>query len=209
MIITRKIILGNKFRIFLILFITGMGLIFTASCSKKKIKADYPVDQMYEDEASKQDDEMARQKELARKRALEEERLLEEQRLKEQQEKEQSEYQMGSARDRFENEDVYFEYDSASLLSAAQETLQKKGEWLQNNADVSVIIEGHADSRGTIEYNLALGERRAESAKAFLVDLGIDQSRLITVSYGEERPLDLGQNEAAWTKNRRAHFVPQ
>ena len=70
-----------------------------------------------------------------------------------------------------------------------------------------VSIEGHCDDRGTTEYNIALGERRALSAKKFLVNLGISESRLTTVSFGEERPLDLGNNDAAWAKNRRAHFV--
>ena len=85
--------------------------------------------------------------------------------------------------------------------------MNRKAEWLRENADTSIIIEGHCDERGTNAYNIALGERRAESAKAYLTDLGIDGLRLTTISYGEERPVDPGHNEEAWAKNRRAHFV--
>ena len=85
--------------------------------------------------------------------------------------------------------------------------MKKKAEWLINNSDVAVTIEGHCDERGTNEYNLALGERRAASAKTFLMDLGIAGSRLNTISYGEERPVDPGHNEEAWAKNRRGHFT--
>jgi peptidoglycan-associated lipoprotein len=83
----------------------------------------------------------------------------------------------------------------------------QKAEWLRENPARTVTIEGHCDDRGTNEYNLALGDRRAESAKTFLVDLGIDATRLITISYGEERPVDPRSNEEAWAKNRRDHFV--
>jgi peptidoglycan-associated lipoprotein len=110
-------------------------------------------------------------------------------------------------RDTFENEDIYFEFDSASLNAAAREVLQKKARWLDENPSVKVIIEGHCDNRGTNEYNLALGEARARSAQAYLLDLGIHPSRIKTVSYGEERPIDPAETEEAWAKNRRAHFV--
>jgi OmpA-OmpF porin, OOP family len=104
-------------------------------------------------------------------------------------------------------EDVYFDYDSAALTPAAQEILKKKSASLEKYSDISTTIEGHCDERGTNEYNLGLGERRAESAKKFLIDLGIAASRFATVSYGEEKPVDPGHNEEAWTKNRRAHFI--
>lgn len=105
------------------------------------------------------------------------------------------------------NEDVYFNYDSAALTPAAQEILKKKAAFLEKYKDVAVTVEGHCDERGTNEYNLALGERRAESAKNFLLDLGLAASRFTTVSYGEEKPAATGGNEEAWAKNRRAHFV--
>ena len=87
-------------------------------------------------------------------------------------------------------EDIYFDFDKSTLTPAAQDNLLRKAEWLRENPDATVTIEGHCDERGTNEYNLALGDRRAESAKAFLADLGIDPSRLTTISYGEERPVD-------------------
>jgi peptidoglycan-associated lipoprotein len=104
-------------------------------------------------------------------------------------------------------EDIYFEFDKSTLTPAAQDNLLQKAEWLRENPDATVTIEGHCDDRGTNEYNLALGDRRAESAKAFLVDLGIDASRLASISYGEERPVDPRNNEEAWAKNRRDHFI--
>lgn len=104
-------------------------------------------------------------------------------------------------------EDIYYEFDKSNLTPMAQDNLLRKAEWLRENPDATVTIEGHCDERGTNEYNLALGDRRAESAKAFLTDLGIDPLRLTTISYGEERPVDPRSDEEAWAKNRRAHFV--
>jgi peptidoglycan-associated lipoprotein len=107
----------------------------------------------------------------------------------------------------FENEDIYFAYDSSVLTTQAQDILRKKATFLKANPGVKVTVEGHCDDRGTNEYNLALGEARARSAKGFLVDLGIPAARLATISYGEERPAVRGTTEDAWAKNRRAHFV--
>ena len=103
--------------------------------------------------------------------------------------------------------DVYYDYDSANLSSEAQATLDADGKVLMDNASVSVQIEGHCDERGTVEYNLALGDRRAQSARDYLVRYGVPASRLSTVSYGEERPFATGSDESAWAQNRRAHFV--
>ena len=104
-------------------------------------------------------------------------------------------------------EDIYFDFDKATLTPSSQDNLLRKAEWLRENSDVTVTIEGHCDARGTNEYNLALGDRRAESAKAFLVDLGIATSRITTISYGEERPVCTQQDEECWAKNRRDNFV--
>ncbi len=103
----------------------------------------------------------------------------------------------------FENEDIYFDFDSAALPTMAREVLKRKGEFVFEMVEASIIIEGHCDARGTEAYNIALGDRRAESAKAFLVDLGVDPSLITTISYGEERPVNTANTEAAWTENRR------
>lgn len=106
-----------------------------------------------------------------------------------------------------EEADIYFEFDSFGLTPKAKKVLADKAAYLKAHPAVKVLIEGHCDERGTAEYNLALGERRARAALDYLVFLGIDPKRLTSVSYGEERPVDPGHNEEAWAKNRRAHFV--
>ena len=112
-----------------------------------------------------------------------------------------------AAQKRFENQDVHFEYDSSVLSSMAKMVLKEKAAWLKENSSVSVSIEGHCDERGTTEYNLALGDRRANAAKSYLVNLGIASSRLSTISYGEEKPVDSSNTERGYRKNRRAHFA--
>lgn len=102
---------------------------------------------------------------------------------------------------------IFFDFDRSDLREDARATLQRKAEALREFPDIRIRIEGHADERGTVEYNLALGERRADAARAYLIDLGIDPDRMTTISYGEERPLVEGQNEAAWSQNRRDEFV--
>lgn len=109
-------------------------------------------------------------------------------------------------RERFINQDIFFEFDSSTLSAEARAILKAKAEWMGRNPHLDIIIEGHCDNRGTTEYNLALGERRAESVKRFMQDLGIEANRIRTISFGEERPMDPGDNEEAWAKNRRAHF---
>jgi len=102
---------------------------------------------------------------------------------------------------------VFFEYDSSELTPAGKAALDEDATLLRRNATWVITIEGHADERGTAEYNLALGERRSVTARAYLVSLGITADRLRTVSYGKEFPFDPGHDEGAYTKNRRAHFV--
>lgn len=103
-------------------------------------------------------------------------------------------------------QNVFFEFDKFRLTDEAIIQLEQNGRWLLQNSSVKVIIEGHCDERGTEEYNLALGERRANASRDFLVRMQITADRLMTASYGESRPLDPNSNEEAWTKNRRAHF---
>ena len=99
---------------------------------------------------------------------------------------------------------VFFNYDSAELDTDAQELLQDQVAWLKQYSDVSVIIEGHCDERGTREYNLALGEKRAQSVKNYIINLGISADRVSTISYGKERPAVVGSNDGAWAQNRRS-----
>jgi peptidoglycan-associated lipoprotein len=103
--------------------------------------------------------------------------------------------------------DAFFNYDEFTLDADAQAALTATANWLRSNAGYNLLIEGHCDERGTEQYNLALGDRRANIAREFLMTLGIDSSRIRTVSYGEERPFDEGHDDNAWAKNRRAHLV--
>lgn len=107
----------------------------------------------------------------------------------------------------FLKEPIHFAFGSSLLSDEARQVLQGKAEYLRTNPDITVTVEGHCDDRGTNAYNIALGERRAESVKMFLVDLGIVTTRLNTASYGEERPIATGHDEASWARNRRAQFV--
>lgn len=168
----------NRFWRGLAILFVITGLVFTTSCAKRPVKSE-PGVTTAEQEAQK---------------ALEEQRLREE-RLRQ------------VARESVLNQDIHFEFDKSRLLPNAKEILRDKAKWLRAHPDVSVIIEGHCDERGTNEYNMGLGDRRARSAQSFLVDLGIGRARLTTISYGEEKPADPRHNERAWTKNRRAHFA--
>ena len=103
--------------------------------------------------------------------------------------------------------DIHFEFDQASLTDAAKGILEKHAVWLQGHRDAKVTVEGHCDERGTVEYNLALGERRAIAARDYLVSLGVADARLRTSSFGKEKPLDPASSEEAWARNRRAHFA--
>ncbi len=102
---------------------------------------------------------------------------------------------------------IYFDFDKYDLRDDALRTLQANAAWLRENTSFRLLIEGHCDERGTNEYNMALGDRRANAARSYLVDAGIAPGRIRTISYGEERPVDPGHSEAAWAKNRRADFI--
>jgi peptidoglycan-associated lipoprotein len=102
--------------------------------------------------------------------------------------------------------DVFFDFDKYDLKPEARRALEENAAWLKKNPQVQILIEGHCDERGTVEYNEALGERRALSVKSYLINLGISPDRISTISYGELKPFDPGHNEEAWAKNRRAHF---
>lgn len=102
---------------------------------------------------------------------------------------------------------IFFDFDKSSLRPDAIDQLNGQADWLKANSGITVVLEGHADERGTREYNLALGDRRATSATQYLRSMGIDRGRLETISYGKERPAVLGSNEEAWGQNRRAVMV--
>ena len=107
----------------------------------------------------------------------------------------------------FETQNIYFDFDMAELKPEAKAVLKAKADFLGAYPEYALRIDGHCDERGTAEYNLALGDRRAHAAKQYLTDLGISEHRMSTVSYGEERPADPGHNEEAWAKNRRDEFT--
>ncbi|MFO7750358.1 MAG: peptidoglycan-associated lipoprotein Pal [Desulfobacteraceae bacterium] len=183
------------------------GLMLTVSCAKKSVVSDPAAVQVDTEEetaaeAEAEAEAAAKAKELARQQAIEEEQIKEEAARKARAAAEKQ----AAERQEFENRNVHFDYDSSRLTDEAKRILKEKAAWLRNNPGVTVVVEGHCDERGLTEYNLALGERRAMAARQYLVDSGISPSRLTTISYGEEKPLDPAHNPAAWAKNRRAQF---
>jgi len=166
-------------------------MFFTGSCTQKVVQTQIvPTTQAEVQKASEQSAE-----ETEQARRLQEDRLRAEATARE------------AAETAFVNANIHFAFDSSVLSDQAQQILNSKADYLRTNPGVTVTVEGHCDERGTDAYNIALGERRAESVKNFLVNLGISTNRLNTISYGEERPIARGQNEAVWAKNRRAQFV--
>jgi peptidoglycan-associated lipoprotein len=104
--------------------------------------------------------------------------------------------------------DAYFDYDKANIRPDAEQALRKTAEFLKKYPEAKVVVEGHCDERGSTEYNLALGDRRAAAVKEYLVNLGVPAGSINTVSYGKEKPFCMESSEACWQQNRRGHFVP-
>ena len=192
--------MNRKLWINLMVAMLVAGLFMTVSCAKKTIVSDGTT---IEDQATVEADAAAKAKALA------EQERIKSQELQDQMAKEQAlkEAKILAARNRFGNQNIHFDFDSAQLSSMAKLLIKEKAEWLGANSGVSAVIEGHCDEQGTTDYNIALGERRAIAVKNYLVNLGISGSRLTTVSFGEEKPLDSGSSDAAYRKNRRAQFV--
>jgi peptidoglycan-associated lipoprotein len=165
-------------------------MLFMASCAKKVVQTQ-PVSMTAE--AQKAPERPAEEAEPDGR--LEEDRLRAEAAARE------------AALTAFVGEKIHFAFDSSLLSDQARQILISKAEYLRTNPDMTITVEGHCDDRGTNAYNIALGERRAESVKVFLVDMGINAHRLNTVSYGKERPVAVGRDEASWAKNRRAQFM--
>lgn len=178
------------------------AMLFTVSCAKKVVESQPATITETPSEQPAMTDTAAQEKAAAEAARLKAEEL---ERQRQADLQRSQEYQ--AAVDKFVNEDIHFEFDSAGLSPEAQMILADKADFMRTNGNVSVTIEGNCDERGTDAYNMALGERRAEAVKAYLVNLGIAEYRFTTISYGEERPIDPGHNEAAWAKNRRVHIA--
>jgi peptidoglycan-associated lipoprotein len=177
----------RKWMMVLVVCVFAASLLGFSSCAKKQVK----TDEAAKPAAVKQAAPAAPSDDADRQRRLAE---------LEKQQKLQAEIRA------FESENIFFDFDKSELKPAARTVLEKKAGWLRANSQYKLKIEGHCDERGTVEYNLALGERRAKAAMKYLSALGISADRMTTVSYGEERPADPGKNEAAWAKNRRDEF---
>ncbi|MBA4393849.1 MAG: peptidoglycan-associated lipoprotein [Desulfobacca sp.] len=183
--------------------------LFLFSCGKKEVKGEGAISKppaATEDEAEK-----------AKKRARIREQELVDQQMREKTLKEQESQRLreeearrlkeAAEKARFESEDISFEFDQYILSDTAKKNLAKKVQWLKDYPSAKALIEGHCDERGSAEYNLALGQKRADAVMQYLVSLGINANRLSTISFGKEKPLDPGHTEEAWAKNRRAHFI--
>lgn len=197
----------------LLIFVLCLGLILTG-CPKKTVLKEEP--------SSKTAQELAAEREKAAKAEAEakEARERELQRIKEEEAKKAKEKEfekslVAKKEPGIEGEiletkllrDIHFDFDKYDIRPGDTEILKENAALLTKYPNVKIQIEGHCDERGTIEYNLALGERRANSTKNYLVTLGISSNRISAISYGKEKPLDPGHNEEAWAKNRRAHTI--
>ena len=172
----------NKLHVAIILFVILPVLIFLPACSKKRSET-------AESDLTTQQEEMEAQKEQERQKRGAKGRQLRAEKIK------------------FMSEDIYFEKGRYKLMPEARELLKSKALWLQKNSDFKVIVEGHTDEAGSIEYNFALGDQRAGAVKSFLIRQNVQSWRLIAVSYGNEQPIDTGNLETAKSKNRRVHFA--
>ena len=192
----------------LFIFILCLGL-FLGGCPKKKVAVSKDVSSVQRaEEAARREREAreAKERELAR---------LREEELKKPTEGELEKTLVAKKEPGIEGEvfeskllkDIHFDFDKYDVRSVDEAVLKENAVFLKNNPKMKIQIEGHCDERGTVEYNLALGERRANNTKKYLVFLGIPSDRISTISFGKERPLDKGHHEEAWARNRRAHIV--
>jgi peptidoglycan-associated lipoprotein len=204
------------FLVGLVILAFGLGI----GCAKKTIRSDSPVytpsrvepgpaEARPEGAAPDKTADLEKEKKLAEESLREE--SLREKALREKALQEEAARREAAAREAAMKsvslEPVFFDFDQWSVREDQKEVMAKNSQWLKSNPNVKVRLEGHCDERGTAEYNLALGQKRAEGVKSFLEGMGISSQRMATVSYGEERPLDPAHNEAAWTKNRRVDIV--
>jgi peptidoglycan-associated lipoprotein len=201
----------SKVQLVIVFFLMVAIGCFGSACAKKETKVETPVvDTSAADAARKRAEEEAA---AAKRRAAEEAAKAARQRADEEaaaaKKRAEAEAVLKMFQEQIhavESEKIFFDYDKADLKPEAQTILEKKAKFLQSNGSYSLTIEGNCDERGTNEYNLALGERRADAAKKFLASLGVAESRITTISYGEEKPVDSGRDETSWAKNRRDEF---
>ncbi len=176
----------------------AMLLALGVSCAKKQVTME--TQEMAADES-----QQSAEDEAARREA--EEARLQEQRAREARQRQEASSMSEAARKAaFEDEEIHFDFDKYVLTPQAMMVLDDKAAYLREHPEVRVLVEGHCDDRGSNEYNLALGDRRANSAKNYLVKSGVAESQVTTISYGEEQPLCMQQNESCWYRNRRGHF---
>ena len=193
----------------ILILILCFGLILTG-CPKKTVVKEEPS--VKKEEAAKLEAERERAAKEAREREL---AKIREEEAKKAREKEFEKSLVAKKEPGIEGEifeskllkDIHFDFDKYDIRPGDTEILKENGTLLKKYPKVKIQIEGHCDERGTVEYNLALGERRANSTKKYLTSLGISPDRISTISYGKERPADPGHNEEAWAKNRRAHTI--
>ncbi len=204
--------MGKKSLVVLILILC-LGLVL-AACPKKKVVKEEPSARKAEEQALAEREKAAKleAEKAARERELAKIREEEAKREKEKEFEKSlvAKREPGIAGEVFESDmlkDIHFDFDKYDIRPEDAEILRENASLLMKYSSVKIQIEGHCDERGTNEYNLALGERRANAAKNYLISLGLSANRISTISYGEERPFDPGHNEDAWAKNRRGHFV--
>ena len=206
----------RKFWIYLIGSLIVSGLLFTVGCSSSRVEkedVDITTEADIEEQARLEAERRAKEEAEKLNKSKEMRRMAMEKAAKKAREEaakkatQRRKMQEAEQRKNFLNTDIYFEYNKSTLRYDSKEELVRKAEHMNKYLDLYVVIEGHCDERGSEEYNLALGEKRAKTAKNYLVDLGVSPLRIKTVSYGEERPVDPRSMEEAWARNRRAHFV--
>jgi len=197
----RSLSMKKHFALATLLIVLVCGLFIFSGCAEKKaVVQDETVQQAQQPQQAPTvtDDEAARRaKEQADREAA----------LKAQAAREAAMKKAAAALTDLNIQNIYFDFDRSNIREDAREILKANAEIFRQKADAKIIVEGHCDERGTAEYNMALGERRAQETKQYLTNLGIDASRITTISYGEERPADDRSTEDAWAMNRRAQFV--
>ena len=199
----------NKIRTLIILGVVISLMLFASSCAKQQVAAPSgptPEEIAAAERAAQEEKARLAREQEERDRAIQAEKDRQAREQEEREARARAEAQAQQEMREFESENIYFDFDMSELKPEARSILTKKANYLKKNPGYNVRIEGHCDERGTNEYNIALGERRANAAKNYITALGVSADRISMRSYGEEKPADTGHNEAAWAKNRRDEF---